>query len=73
MFSLIGPKRFDVPWKELESLGWIAPAVCTEVRVALGDEQRMAYAMAEPPATPPGRGHVAGEVARARRPARSAP
>lgn len=48
VFSLIGPKRFDVPWKELETLGWIAPAVCTEVRVALGEEQRMAYAMAEP-------------------------
>lgn len=48
VFSLIGPKRFDVPWKELETLGWIAPAVCTEVRVTLGDEQRMAYAVAEP-------------------------
>jgi DNA excision repair protein ERCC-3 len=48
VFSLIGPKRFDAPWKELEALGWIAPAVCTEVRVELGDERRMAYAVAEP-------------------------
>lgn len=48
VFSLIGPKRFDVPWKELEALGWIAPAVCTEVRVELGDEQRMTYATSEP-------------------------
>lgn len=48
VFSLIGPKRFDVPWKELELLGWIAPASCTEVRVRLSDEQRMTYALAEP-------------------------
>ena len=48
VFSLIGPKRFDVPWKELEVLGWIAPATCTEVRVRLSDEQRMTYALAEP-------------------------
>lgn len=48
VFSLIGPKRFDAPWKELEALGWIAPAVCTEVRVELSDERRMAYAVAEP-------------------------
>jgi DNA excision repair protein ERCC-3 len=47
VFSLIGPKRFDVPWKELEAQGWVAPAVCTEVRVSLGEDQRMAYAMAE--------------------------
>lgn len=48
VFSLIGPKRFDVPWKELELLGWIAPATCIEVRVGLTDEQRMTYAVAEP-------------------------
>jgi DNA excision repair protein ERCC-3 len=48
VFSLIGPKRYDAPWKELEALGWIAPAVCTEVRVALSEEHRMDYAMAEP-------------------------
>jgi len=35
VFSLIGPKKFDAPWKELESQGWIAPAVCTEVRVPM--------------------------------------
>ena len=49
MFSLVGPKRFDAPWKELEALGWIAPAVCTEVGVELSDEQRITYAVAEPP------------------------
>lgn len=35
VFSLIGPKRFDVPWKEIESQGYIAPAECIEVRVNL--------------------------------------
>ena len=48
VFSLIGPKRFDVPWKELELHGWIAPAVCTEIRVGLHDDARMEYALAEP-------------------------
>ena len=52
VFSLIGPKRFDVPWKELELLGWIAPATCTEVRVRLSDDARMQYAMAEPDERP---------------------
>jgi DNA excision repair protein ERCC-3 len=46
VFSLIGPKRYDAPWKELEAQGWIAPAVCTEVRVDLGDDLRMTYASA---------------------------
>lgn len=46
VFSLIGPKRYDAPWKELEAQGWIAPAVCTEVRVDMGEELRMAYAAA---------------------------
>ena len=46
VFSLIGPKRYDAPWTELEALGWIAPAVCTEVRVALSEESRMSYAIA---------------------------
>lgn len=46
VFSLIGPKRYDAPWKELEAQGWIAPAVCTEVRVDMGDDLRMAYASA---------------------------
>jgi DNA excision repair protein ERCC-3 len=48
VFSLIGPKRYDAPWKDIESQGWIAPATCTEVRVTLTDEERMAYAVAEP-------------------------
>ncbi|GII65180.1 putative DNA helicase [Sphaerisporangium krabiense] len=47
VFSLIGPKRYDAPWKEMENQGWIAPADCVEVRVTLSDEERLAYAMAE--------------------------
>jgi DNA excision repair protein ERCC-3 len=47
VFSLIGPKRYDLPWKDLEAQGWIATASCTEVRVPLPDEQRLAYALAE--------------------------
>ncbi|MBL8842439.1 MAG: DEAD/DEAH box helicase [Planctomycetes bacterium] len=43
VFSLIGPKRFDMPWKELETLGWIAEAHCIEVRVPLPQEQRIQY------------------------------
>jgi DNA excision repair protein ERCC-3 len=48
VFSLIGPKRYDAPWKDIESQGWIAPADCTEVRVTLTDAERMEYAVAEP-------------------------
>ena len=48
VFSLIGPKRFDAPWKDIEAQGYIAPADCVEVRVTLPDGQRMAYAVAEP-------------------------
>ncbi|UER55184.1 DEAD/DEAH box helicase [Kineosporiaceae bacterium SCSIO 59966] len=48
VFSLIGPKRFDAPWKEIESQGYIAPADCVEVRVTLPDGERLAYATAEP-------------------------
>lgn len=48
VFSLIGPKRFDAPWKDLEHQGWIAPAACIEVRVTLRDDERLAYAMADP-------------------------
>ena len=48
VFSLIGPKRYDAPWKDIESQGWIAPADCIEVRVTLTDAERMAYATAEP-------------------------
>jgi len=47
VFSLIGPKRYDAPWKDIESQGWIAPAECIEVRVTLTDAERMAYATAE--------------------------
>jgi DNA excision repair protein ERCC-3 len=47
VFSLIGPKRYDAPWKDIESQGWIAPADCTEVRVTLTDDERMAYATAD--------------------------
>ncbi len=45
VFSLIGPKRFDAPWKEIEAQGYIAPAACFEVRVDLQDEERLDYAM----------------------------
>src|SRR6266496_3266989 len=48
VFSLIGPKRYDAPWKDIENQGWIAPADCTEVRVTLTDAERMNYATAEP-------------------------
>ena len=48
VFSLIGPKRYDAPWKDIESQGWIAPAECVEVRVTLTEAERMAYATAEP-------------------------
>lgn len=48
VFSLIGPKRFDAPWKDIEAQGYIAPADCVEVRVTLPDAERMTYAMAEP-------------------------
>ncbi|MFL5384433.1 MAG: DNA repair helicase XPB [Longimicrobiaceae bacterium] len=47
VFALIGPKKADVPWKELEGQGWIAKAACTEVRVPLPPELRMPYAVAE--------------------------
>ncbi|ASY25571.1 SSL2 DNA or RNA helicases of superfamily II [Candidatus Nanopelagicaceae bacterium] len=48
VFSLIGPKRFDVPWKEIEAQGYIAPAECIEVRVNLTEAERLLYATAEP-------------------------
>ena len=47
VFALIGPKKADVPWKVLERQGWIATAVCTEVRVPLVEEHRLPYAVAE--------------------------
>jgi DNA excision repair protein ERCC-3 len=48
VFSLIGPKRYDAPWRDIEQQGWIAPAECTEVRVTLTDAERMSYAVADP-------------------------
>ncbi|MCA1720596.1 MAG: helicase, partial [Actinobacteria bacterium] len=48
VFSLIGPKRYDAPWKDIETQGWIAPADCVEVRVTLTDNERLRYATAEP-------------------------
>lgn len=47
VFGLIGPKRFDVPWRELERQGWIATAECHEIRVPLPEDQRMTYALSE--------------------------
>jgi len=47
VFSLIGPKKYDVPWKDLEREGWIAPAVCYEIRTDMPDDWRMEYALAE--------------------------
>ncbi|WP_333617944.1 DNA repair helicase XPB [Dietzia sp.] len=47
VFSLIGPKRYDAPWKDIEAQGWIAPADCVEVRVTLTENERMIYATAE--------------------------
>ncbi|MFM1950727.1 MAG: hypothetical protein RL418_414, partial [Actinomycetota bacterium] len=47
VFSLIGPKRFDAPWKDIESQGYIAPAACFEVRVQLPEETRMQYAISD--------------------------
>lgn len=47
VFSLIGPKKYDVPWRVLEKQGWIAEAVCTEIRVPMDEEKRMDYAIAE--------------------------
>ncbi len=47
VFSLIGPKKFDVPWRELEKKGWIAQAICHEVRIAMPPDHRVEYAVAE--------------------------
>ena len=48
IFSLIGPKRYDAPWAEIEAAGWIAPAICTEVRVTMSPDRRAEYATTEP-------------------------
>lgn len=47
VFALIGPKRFDVPWKVLEKQGFIAEGICREVRVPLSEDDQMAYVMAD--------------------------
>jgi DNA excision repair protein ERCC-3 len=47
VFSLIGPKKFDVPWKVLEKQGWIAQALCTEIRIPLPEAKRLEYAVAD--------------------------
>jgi len=47
VFSLIGPKKYDMPWKDLEEEGWIATAECCEVRVELPPDERMEYVLAE--------------------------
>ena len=46
VFSLVGPKKYDVPWKQLEAKGWIAKAFCHEVRIDLPDDQKIPYAVA---------------------------
>jgi DNA excision repair protein ERCC-3 len=46
VFSLVGPKRYDVPWKELEGKGWIAEAFCTEIRLDLPQRLKIPYAVA---------------------------
>jgi len=47
VFSLIGPKKYDVPWKDLEKQGWIATAECYEIRIHMSEEDRLNYALAE--------------------------
>ncbi len=47
IFSLVGPKRFDVPWKDLEQKGWIATAHCVEVNVDLAENKEVEYAVAD--------------------------
>jgi DNA excision repair protein ERCC-3 len=43
VFTLIGPKKFDVPWKDLERQGWIATAKCVEIRVDLPAAEKLNY------------------------------
>ena len=47
VFTLIGPKKYDVPWRVLEKQGWIAPAECTEIRIPLAADLRMEYAVSD--------------------------
>jgi DNA excision repair protein ERCC-3 len=48
VFSLVGPKRYDVPWKDIEAKGWIAEAICTEIRLDLPEDLKIPYAVAAP-------------------------
>jgi DNA excision repair protein ERCC-3 len=48
VFSLVGPKRYDVPWTDLDGKGWIAEAICTEIRLDLPENLRIPYAVAAP-------------------------
>lgn len=48
VFSLVGPKRYDVPWKDMEAMGWIATAWCHELRVDLPDHLSVPYAVGSP-------------------------
>jgi len=48
VFSLIGPKKYDVPWRDLEGQGWIAEALCTEIRCVMPKDIKMNYALAGP-------------------------
>jgi len=48
VFSLVGPKRYDIPWKDLEGKGWIAEALCTEIRLDLPQHLKIPYATAAP-------------------------
>jgi DNA excision repair protein ERCC-3 len=47
VFSLVGPKRFDIPWTDLSQAGWIADAYCIEIRTALPADQELPYAVAQ--------------------------
>lgn len=47
VFALIGPKKYDVPWQDLERQGWIATAHCHEIRLDMGPECRLEYALAD--------------------------
>src|SRR5439155_1608270 len=46
VFALIGPKKVDIPWKEMEAEGWIAKARCTEIRLPMSERRRFEYAVA---------------------------
>jgi DNA excision repair protein ERCC-3 len=46
VFSLVGPKRYDVPWKDLENKGWISEALCTEIRLDMPEHLKLSYAVA---------------------------